>query len=65
MKCEKCGKKIQESNSYEHKSLCLCEDCYMDIRDKRLRKTHWRYIGSIKGEYLQPSKKQTNKKNEW
>ena len=29
--CEKCGKKIEEEQRYEHLGRSYCEDCYMDI----------------------------------
>jgi hypothetical protein len=35
----------------------LCEDCCLDLRMTRKRKTHWQYIGSIKGDYLTPAGK--------
>lgn len=63
MKCEQCGRKVSTINGYVHKSECLCENCYMDARETRSRKTHWRYIRSVKDDYLQPVKK-TDKKND-
>jgi hypothetical protein len=29
--CEKCGKKVEEEQAYEHLGRICCEDCYMDI----------------------------------
>ena len=29
--CERCGKNIEEQESYEHLGRRYCEDCYMDI----------------------------------
>jgi len=29
--CERCGKGIEEQQSYEHLERIYCEDCYMDI----------------------------------
>lgn len=29
--CERCGKKIEEQQSYDHLGGVYCEDCYMDI----------------------------------
>ncbi len=29
--CERCGKEIEEQQSYEHLGRIYCEDCYMDI----------------------------------
>ena len=30
MKCEKCGKSINQGQEYDHYDKLLCEDCYMD-----------------------------------
>jgi hypothetical protein len=32
MKCDRCGKEIQEGDRYTHKGETLCEDCYLDVR---------------------------------
>ena len=32
MKCNRCGREIQEVDSYTHRGETLCEDCYLDIR---------------------------------
>jgi hypothetical protein len=32
MKCNRCGREIQEGDSYTHLGEILCEDCYLDIR---------------------------------
>lgn len=29
--CEKCGKRIEEHQRYEHLGRSYCEDCYTDI----------------------------------
>jgi DNA-directed RNA polymerase subunit RPC12/RpoP len=29
--CERCGKEVEEAQSYEHLGRAYCEDCYMDI----------------------------------
>jgi DNA-directed RNA polymerase subunit RPC12/RpoP len=29
--CERCGKEVEEQQSYEHLGRAYCEDCYMDI----------------------------------
>lgn len=50
--CSQCGKKIERADAFHHDLKLLCEDCCMDMRSPRVRKTHWRYIGSIKTEYL-------------
>jgi len=54
MKCEKCGEIIQDNNIYKFRGKTLCENCYIDIRTPRVRKTHWQYLSSIKTEYLIP-----------
>jgi len=51
-KCSKCKTKIQVGKEYNDHSKILCEDCYVDVRMPRVRKTHWQYLGSIKTEYL-------------
>jgi hypothetical protein len=55
--CYSCGKKIQEGEEYHFNSKVLCEECCVEIRTPRVRKTHWQYLGSIKEEYLIPGKK--------
>ena len=32
MKCTRCGREVQECDSYTHRGETLCEDCYLDIR---------------------------------
>lgn len=32
MKCNRCGREIQEGDSYTHLGETLCEDCYLDMR---------------------------------
>ncbi len=32
MKCNRCGREIQEGDSYTHFGETLCEDCYLDAR---------------------------------
>jgi len=32
MKCNRCGREIQESDAYMHLGETLCEDCYLDMR---------------------------------
>ncbi len=54
--CGVCRAEIKAGDEFDHRSEVLCEDCYMDIRSTRIRKTHWRYLGSIKNEYLIPGK---------
>ena len=56
-KCSKCKTKIQVGKEYSDHSKILCEDCYVDVRMPRVRKTHWQYLGSIKAEYLRSGKK--------
>jgi len=57
VKWSKCKTKIQVGKEYSDHSKILCEDCYVDVRMPRVRKTHWQYLGSIKGEYLRSGKK--------
>ena len=58
LKCNQCRKKIKPGKEYRHHLKILCEACYMALRSPRTRKTHWRYLGSIKTEYLIPGKKE-------
>ena len=55
--CSYCGQEIEPSNAYRHGMGILCEDCCMDVRSPRSRKTHWQYLRSIKAGYLIPGKK--------
>lgn len=55
--CERCRRQIPADDVYLNKSMRLCEDCCLDLRMTRKRKTHWQYIGSIKGDYLTPAGK--------
>lgn len=32
MKCDRCGREIQEGNNYTHMGETLCDDCYLDVR---------------------------------
>ena len=32
MKCNRCGREIQDGDSYTHLGETLCEDCYLDVR---------------------------------
>ena len=54
--CGACQKNIEPENTYIHKSKILCEECCIDARTPRARKTHWQYLGSIKADYLIPGK---------
>ena len=54
--CSVCHTGIKEGEEYNHNSKVLCEDCSINVRMSRVRKTHWQYIGSIKTEYLIPRK---------
>jgi len=56
MFCSTCRKEIKEGETYHHNFKGLCEDCCMDMRTPRTRKTHWQYLRSIKTEYLVPGK---------
>jgi len=33
MNCARCGREIQETESYQHLGQTLCEDCYIDMRN--------------------------------
>ena len=54
--CGSCGREVEVGGVYHYQGKMLCEVCCMDVRIRRGRKTHWQYIGSIKSEYLIPSK---------
>ena len=56
--CSKCQMKIEAGDEYQHLSSVLCEECWMDVRVTRTRKTHLQYLKSIKTEYLIPAKKE-------
>ncbi len=55
--CAVCKTKIVRGKDYCHQATVLCEECYIDVRTARKRKTHWQYLASIQTEYLQPAKK--------
>ena len=55
-RCGRCNIKIVRGEERDFNSRILCEDCYIDIRTPRVRKTHWQYLKSKKAEYLIPSK---------
>ena len=46
---------LSNSEKAIHHLKVLCEDCCIDIRTPRVRKTHWQYLGSIITDYLIPS----------
>ena len=52
--CSICDSEIKAGEEYEHNSKVLCEECCIDIRTPRVRKTHWQYLRSIKTGYLVP-----------
>lgn len=54
--CSNCRKTIDIEKEYHYNMKVLCEDCCIDIRTPRVRKTHWQYLGSIKANYLIPAK---------
>lgn len=45
---------INPGEEHIFESKILCEDCCIDLRTPKKRKTHWQYIKSIKAEYLVP-----------
>ena len=55
--CEVCQKTIEPDEAYAHDSTILYEDCCIEARIPRVRKTHWQYLGSIKADYLIPGRK--------
>ena len=54
--CDGCRSEIADEEAYTHKGKTLCEDCCINTRMPRSRKTHWQYLRSIKTEYLKPGK---------
>jgi hypothetical protein len=54
IRCSICHSKIQPGEEFQYHSKTMCESCCLDIRTRRVRKTHWQYLGSIKTEYLIP-----------
>ena len=54
--CNICHKKIPAEKAFDYDSKNLCEDCCMELRTPRVRKTHWQYLSSIKADYLIPGK---------
>lgn len=50
--CDICKTEIGPDEQHHFDSKMLCEDCCMDVRMPRKRKTHWQYIKSVKLEYL-------------
>lgn len=57
VKCDRCNTDIVKGEERTFNSSMICEDCYIDIRTHRVRKTHWQYLKSKKNEYLIPGKK--------
>ena len=55
--CSKCRRQLRGNDAYHDQRTVLCEACYMENRKQYARKTHWRYIRSIKADYLQPVKR--------
>ena len=60
--CIKCGTKTDKDMIGQLEGLC--EDCYLETRMDKKRKTHWQYIRSIKTEYLRPAAKNKKTKEE-
>ena len=54
IECVRCQARISAGEAYIYRMERLCEECCIDARSPRVRKTHWQYIRSIKGEYLVP-----------
>lgn len=57
IKCSRCHQLVLENEQYHINQAIVCETCYMENRNHYTRKTHWRYIRSIKMDYLQPARK--------
>jgi hypothetical protein len=51
---------MRRGEEYHHDAMVLCEDCCLDARNPVARKTHWRYLKSIKTEYLIPAGKKAS-----
>ena len=56
LKCSKCQTDIEAGQEVRHQSNLFCQDCYLEIRSTRKRKTHWQYLKSVKTDYLIPAK---------
>ena len=54
--CDGCKAWLKPDAEYRHLSAVLCEECYLERRIERKRKSHWQYIKSVKIEYLRPGK---------
>jgi len=52
--CDQCDLKIKADELHNYHALVLCEDCFLETKMPRKRKTHWQYLTSIKTEYLKP-----------
>jgi hypothetical protein len=52
--CDQCNRKIEGDAQHKYHALVLCEDCFLETKMTRKRKTHWQYLTSIKMEYLKP-----------
>ena len=53
--CARCAAAIEPGREYEHQGRHYCEECCLEVRSPRVRKTHWQYLRSIKGDYLRPA----------
>lgn len=58
--CQRCGMRTDPGAICRHRSETLCDDCCMEMRITRGRKTHWQYLRSIKTEYLRPAPAESN-----
>lgn len=54
MACEGCGAPLAEPDAYAHGARLFCADCLMTRLGRPGRATHWRYIWSVKNDYLRP-----------
>jgi hypothetical protein len=51
---------MKPGEEYDHDAKVLCEDCCVDTRSLRARKTHWQYLKSIKTDYLISAEKKAS-----
>jgi hypothetical protein len=61
--CSICRTEIKAGEAHIYNIKVLCEDCCLNIRMTRVRKTHWQYLKSIKTEYLIPNQKGRGQSN--
>jgi len=62
--CAGCRKPLTKGASHRYQGKNWCEDCAMEARHTRRRKTHWQYLKSIRTDYLQLSRPTAPEKNQ-